>query len=84
MVILAIGSVVALSGIRPVTIILIAQVANGLLLPVVAVFLLITMNRKAILDGETNGPVQNALGVSVVAVAILLGARLVLRALGMW
>ena len=52
--VLAIGTLVAVSGLKPVTVILFAQVANGLLLPIIAVFLLITMNRKAILGSHTN------------------------------
>ncbi|MFN4183985.1 MAG: Nramp family divalent metal transporter [Hyphomonas sp.] len=79
-----IGLGVALLGIRPVELILVAQVANGLLLPVVAAFLLITMNRKSVLGEHTNGPVRNGLGVLVVAVAAFLGLRLILRALGVW
>ena len=71
--IVAIGVGVALLGIRPVELILVAQVANGLLLPIVAIFLLITMNRPSVLGAHTNGPVRNALGVAVVLVAAFLG-----------
>lgn len=82
--IVAIGLSVALLGIRPVQLILVAQVANGLLLPIVAVFLLITMNRKSVLGDHVNGPVRNALGGLVVFVAAFLGLRLILRAVGIW
>ena len=82
--IVAIGLGVALLGIRPVELILVAQVANGLLLPVVATFLLITMNRKSVLGDYTNGPLRNALGLLVVLIAAFLGLRLILRALGIW
>lgn len=82
--IVAIGLSVALLGIRPVQLILVAQVANGLLLPIVAVFLLITMNRKSVLGDHVNGPVRNALGGLVVLVAAFLGLRLILRAVGIW
>jgi Mn2+/Fe2+ NRAMP family transporter len=82
--IVAIGLGVALLGIRPVELILVAQVANGLLLPVVATFLLITMNRKSVLGAHTNGPLRNALGLLVVLIAAFLGLRLILRALGIW
>lgn len=82
--IVAIGLCVALLGIRPIELILVAQVANGLLLPVVAVFLLITMNRKSVLGDHVNGPVRNALGGLVVLVAAFLGLRLILRAVGIW
>lgn len=80
--VLGIGTLVALSGIRPVTIILIAQVANGLLLPVVALFLLAAMNRSSLMGAARNGPVRNALGIIVVAICVLMGARLILRAIG--
>lgn len=82
--IVAIGLSVALLGIRPVQLILVAQVANGMLLPIVAVFLLITMNRKSVLGDHVNGPVRNALGGLVVLVAAFLGLRLILRAVGIW
>ena len=82
--IVAIGLGVALLGIRPLELILVAQVANGLLLPVVATFLLITMNRKSVLGDYTNGPLRNALGLLVVLIAAFLGLRLILRALGIW
>lgn len=82
--VLFIGSGVALSGIRPVELILIAQVANGLLLPLIAVFLLIAMNRASLLGTQVNGLIANLLGGLVVAITFGLGARLVLRALGYW
>lgn len=82
--IVLIGLVVALIGIRPVQLILVAQVANGLLLPVVATFLLITMNRSSVMGGHANGPVRNVLGGLVVLVAAFLGLRLILRAIGVW
>ncbi|MBY9067181.1 Nramp family divalent metal transporter [Hyphomonas sp. WL0036] len=82
--IVAIGMGVALLGIRPVQLILVAQVANGLLLPVVAIFLLITMNRKSVLGENTNGPLRNLLGAGVVLIAAFLGLRLILRAAGIW
>jgi len=82
--VLATGAGVALLGFNPLTIILTAQVANGILLPVVAIFLLIAMNRRSLLGGHVNSPVQNFLGGCVLLVTICLGARLVLRAAGIW
>lgn len=84
LIILAVGLGAALTGIRPIDLILFAQMANGLLLPIVAIFLLIAMNRTSLLGAHTNGPVANALGAGVVAVTMLLGARLVLRTFGVW
>ncbi len=82
--ILVIGTLVALVGYKPISIILIAQVANGILLPVVAIFLLVAMNRRTLLGDKVNGPVANLLGGGVILITLGLGLRLVLRALGVW
>jgi len=82
--VLAIGLAGAVSGIRPTELILFAQAANGLLLPVIAVVLLRTMNRRDVLGEHVNTRTENILGGGVVAVCVLLGARLVLRTLGLW
>ena len=78
---LTIGAVIALSGVRPLQIILSAQFANGLLLPVVTCFLLVAMNRKSVLQEHTNGHWANILGGLVFLVTVLLGLRSVLSAL---
>ncbi|MFW6027881.1 MAG: NRAMP family divalent metal transporter, partial [bacterium] len=82
--ILITGVVTASLGIRPVTLIVTAQFANGLLLPIVAAFLLIAMNRKDLLGAHRNGPVANVLGGLVVLVTFGLGLTYVLKALGAW
>ena len=71
--VLVIGTVFAAIGTKPLTAILFAQVANGFLLPFVAVFLVIVMNRRDLLGEHINGALANALGVIVVLVAFLLG-----------
>ena len=78
-----IGCTFALSGIQPITIILSAQFANGLLLPIVAAFLLYTMNDRQLLGEHVNGRAANALGGVVFLVSLGLGGRLILRALGL-
>jgi manganese transport protein len=82
--VLAIGTIVASLGIKPVSLILIAQVANGFLLPIIAVFLIVTMNRRSILGDNVNGLWSNVLGGAVVIIAAGFGVRLVMRALGIW
>lgn len=82
--VILIGAVLALTGIKPITIILSAQFANGLLLPIIATFLLVTMNRKGLLGVYTNKIVGNVLGLTVVFVTALLGLRLVLKAAGVF
>ena len=80
--VLSIGGVFALSGIRPITIILSAQFANGLLLPIIAAFLLHTMNDRRVLGEHVNGRAANALGGLVFLVSVGLGGRLILVAVG--
>ncbi len=77
--VILVGTVVSFLGIKPVTIIMIAQIANGLLLPIVAVFLLVAMNKKKLLGMYVNGRVTNMLGIVVVLVALGLGLRLIIR-----
>lgn len=71
--VIIVGTVLALFGRRPVTAIVFAQAANGVLLPIVAVFLLIVVNRRSLLHKHTNGTVANVLGILVVLVVAGLG-----------
>ncbi len=80
--VLGIGTLLALSGAQPITIILTAQFANGLLLPVIAAFLLYAMNNSALLGDHTNGIVANTLGAMVFLVSVGLGIRLILTSVG--
>lgn len=80
--VLFIGTALAFTGIKPITIIVSAQFANGLLLPIIAIFLLYAMNQKRLLGGHTNSWVSNGLGAIVLAVTAGLGIRLILNATG--
>ena len=80
--ILIIGAIVAATGARPVSIILFAQFANGLLLPIIAGFLLFAANNRKILGRHVNSTVANLFGSAVVLVAVILGARAILRVVG--
>ena len=75
------GVFFALMGVRPVPAIVFAQAANGLLLPLIALFLLIVMNDRGLLGNATNGWLANTLGVIVVALSTVLGVRAVLGAI---
>ena len=78
-----VGALIGLLGIRPISMILIAQFANGLLLPIIAVFLLYVMNQKALLGAHVNSVFANVLGGVVVLVTLGLGLRAILRAAGL-
>jgi len=79
--VVAIGVLFATSGLQPIRIIVIAQFANGLLLPIVTGFLLYTMNSRALLGEHRNGRLANTLGAAVFVVAAGLGTRLLLLAI---
>ena len=74
-VVLIFGTTLAALGTSPVQIIIFAQAANGILLPLIAIFLLIIMNRSDLLGDFKNGIVGNVLGAIVVLVAAGLGIR---------
>ena len=80
--ILATGTILAATGQKPIQAIVFAQAANGILLPIVAVFLLIVMNRTDLLGEFKNRAITNILGVSVVSIATFLGGFQLLKALG--
>jgi Mn2+/Fe2+ NRAMP family transporter len=77
-----VGAAISLSGIRPVEMILIAQYANGLLLPLMAGFLLYVMNRKNLLGAHANNLFANLAGAAIVLITLGLGLRSILRAAG--
>lgn len=59
----------------PVQLIEFAQVANGITLPVIAVFLLYIMNKPMLLGTNRNSTRQNILGIVVILVTLLVGFR---------
>lgn len=61
--------------IKPIEIIKFAQVANGILLPVVAGILLWMVNKKVVLGNYVNSKFQNILGFIILIVTIFLGLR---------
>lgn len=82
LVVLLTGTTFAALGSKPLAAILFAQVANGFLLPIVAVFLLVVMNQRKLLGEFTNGPLANLLGGLVTAVAVGLGGLKILDVAG--
>ncbi|WP_293610902.1 NRAMP family divalent metal transporter [Ponticaulis sp.] len=82
--ILLVGTIVAVSGVLPTQIIFVAQIANGLLLPVIAGSLLFAMNQKTLLGHHVNGLLSNILGIGVVLITLLMGVRGIGLATGFW
>lgn len=73
--ILIIGVVFSALGFKPFGVIIFAQAANGLLLPLITVFLLIVMNNRSIMGNNTNHLFSNILGVFVTLLMLLLGIK---------
>lgn len=57
----------------PQATIMVAQAANALLLPLIAIFLLVVMNQSSLLGEHRNGRAANSLGAIVVIVTLGLG-----------
>ena len=71
--VLTIGTLFAAVGTKPIAAILFAQAANGLLLPIIAVFLLIIMNRGDLLGDHRNKWTANVIGGTVLVTVTALG-----------
>lgn len=73
--ILFIGVLFSMIGYRPIEVIKLAQIANGILLPVVIFFLVYISNKKSLLGGYTNKTWQNVLAILVVIVGLIISFR---------
>jgi manganese transport protein len=79
--ILFLGVLFSSIGIKPIEIIKFAQVANGMLLPLIAGVLLWIVNKKSVLGGYVNTKTQNILGIFILCIAIFLGVKGILKVL---
>ncbi|HMO14574.1 MAG TPA: Nramp family divalent metal transporter [Pirellulaceae bacterium] len=70
-----IGCLVFADGRSPAQLIVVAQIANGMLLPIVAIILLIVMNNQKLLGDKINGLVGNVLGVVIVLLTSVWGLQ---------
>jgi len=69
----AIGWVITMVGSAPIEIIKFAQIANGILLPIVAITLFILSRNKSLLGELANTKGQNLLGIILVLFTLILG-----------
>ena len=77
--ILSLGVIFSSLGIKPIEIIKFAQVANGILLPIVAGFLLWIMNKESLLGKFVNTKFQNIVGFIILAITIFLGFKSIFK-----
>ena len=77
------GVLFSMADIKPIKIILLAQFTNGLLLPIIASFLLYAMNHKKLLGSYANNITFNILGIGVVILTTILGLKTIASTLGL-
>ena len=82
--ILAAGVFFLSFNIKPIEVIKFAQIANGILLPVIAILLLWVVNRKAVMGVHRNTKIQNIAGVVIIVLALILGVKSIISVLGLW
>jgi len=80
---LIVGSagMILLPGAPLLRIILVSQIVNGVLLPVVLVFMLVLVNRESLMGRFTNGRVYNVVAMTTVVLLIALTGLLVVTSL---
>jgi len=83
MIILGVGVLFMSLGIKPIEVIKFAQIANGILLPVIAIFLLWVVNRPSVMGKYKNKRIQNLFGVLIIVLALLLGVKSILKVIGL-
>ncbi len=79
---LAVGAVVTLMGISPITLMYWSQIINGFFLPPLFVVLLLLCNNRRILRHHTNGLASNVVGWGTVLVTTALAALTLQQLLG--
>ncbi|AMC10114.1 manganese transporter [Lutibacter profundi] len=79
LIILVLGVVFSSLKINPIEIIKFAQVANGILLPIIALFLLWIVNKTTVLGTYKNGIFQNIISGIIILITIILGFKSVLK-----
>jgi Mn2+/Fe2+ NRAMP family transporter len=83
--VIAVGCVVVLvPNMNLMGIMLTAQVVNGMLLPVLLLFLIRVINNKRVMGSYTNGHLANVLSwITIIIVVVLTAILLVMQVLGM-
>ena len=82
--ILALGVFFLSFKINPIEIIKFAQIANGILLPFIAIFLLWIVNRSSVMGKYKNTVLQNIFGILIILLAVFLGVKSIIEVLGLF
>jgi Mn2+/Fe2+ NRAMP family transporter len=73
--VLLLGVVFSSVGFKSIEVIKFAQIANGLLLPFMAIFLIWIVNKKKVLGGHVNSRNQNIMGAIIILITLELGIK---------
>ncbi|WP_010231994.1 Nramp family divalent metal transporter [Gillisia marina] len=73
--ILSLGVLFSSLKFSPIEIIRFAQIANGLLLPIIAIFLFWIVNKTSVMGKYKNTLFQNIFGIIIIVISIFLGAK---------
>jgi len=79
--ILVIGTALAVTGGSPIAAIVFAQAANAIVLPIIAILLLVVLNRRSVMGDHANRLLSNVAGVCVIGVVIVLAGTKLARML---
>ena len=77
--ILLIGVLSSSSGLKSIEIIKFAQIANGILLPVIAGLLIWIVNKKSVLGKYKNSKWQNLMGITILIITFFLGLKSIFK-----
>lgn len=83
-IVLVLGVLFSMFGGSPIEIIKVAQIANGLLLPIIAMLLIWVVNRKQLLANYVNNRFQNVLGILIVIITLLISFRTLSKVITSW
>jgi len=75
--VLIVGVIFASLGTKPMEIIQFAQITNGLLLPILALFLIWIVNRKPLMGVYVNTRFQNALALLLIFIVVVLSVKMI-------
>jgi NRAMP (natural resistance-associated macrophage protein)-like metal ion transporter len=73
------AAVILISKAPPAKLAVLSQVLNGVLLPVVLVFMLVLVNRKSLMGGKRNGVTYNVVAWTLTALATILTAVMLIH-----
>lgn len=82
LIILSVGVFSLSFNIKPIEIIKFAQIANGMLLPIIAILLVWIVNQKNVMGDYKNTVLQNSIGFLVVGLSLFLGIKSILKVFG--